>query len=143
MSDPIKHECGIALLRLKKPLQYYLDKYGTAFYAINKMNLLMEKQVNRGQDGAGLANIKKIMSTKVPGDKPVSSSGVPSIPTASSFDPTAALAASSQGQTQSNQITLGNQTGSTGANVVKAYVVSSEMSSQQEADRKITDLARL
>ena len=91
----------------------------------------------------GLANIKKIMSTKVPGDKPVSTSGMPSIPTAASFNPTAALASSSQGQTQSNQITLGNQTGSTGANVVKAYVVSSDMSSQQEADRKITDLARL
>ncbi|MBD3638174.1 MAG: class II glutamine amidotransferase [Crocinitomicaceae bacterium] len=58
MSDPIKHECGIALLRLKKPLQYYLDKYGTAFYGLNKMYLLMEKQHNRGQDGAGLANIK-------------------------------------------------------------------------------------
>ncbi len=58
MSDPIKHECGIALLRLKKPLDYYLDKYGTAFYGLNKMYLLMEKQHNRGQDGAGLANIK-------------------------------------------------------------------------------------
>ena len=58
MSDAIKHECGIALLRLKKPLQYYLDKYGTAFYGINKMQLLMEKQHNRGQDGAGIANIK-------------------------------------------------------------------------------------
>lgn len=58
MSDFLKHECGIALLRLKKPLQYYVDKYGTAFYALNKMYLLMEKQHNRGQDGAGLANIK-------------------------------------------------------------------------------------
>ena len=58
MSDPIKHECGIALLRLKKPLQFYLEKYGTAFYGVNKMYLLMEKQHNRGQDGAGIANIK-------------------------------------------------------------------------------------
>ena len=58
MSDAIKHECGIALLRLKKPLQFYLDKYGTAFYGVNKMHLLMEKQHNRGQDGAGIANIK-------------------------------------------------------------------------------------
>lgn len=58
MSDFLKHECGIALLRLKKPLQHYVDKYGTAFYAMNKMYLLMEKQHNRGQDGAGLANIK-------------------------------------------------------------------------------------
>jgi amidophosphoribosyltransferase len=58
MSDPIKHECGIALLRLKKPLEYYLEKYGTALYGINKMHLLMEKQHNRGQDGAGIANIK-------------------------------------------------------------------------------------
>ena len=58
MSDAIQHECGIALLRLKKPLDFYLEKYGTAFYALNKMYLLMEKQHNRGQDGAGLANIK-------------------------------------------------------------------------------------
>lgn len=58
MSDSIKHECGIALVRLLKPLQYYKDKYGTAFYGINKMYLLMEKQHNRGQDGAGFASIK-------------------------------------------------------------------------------------
>jgi len=58
MSDKIKHECGIALLRLKKPLPYYREKYGTSFYGLNKMYLLMEKQHNRGQDGAGLANIK-------------------------------------------------------------------------------------
>lgn len=58
MSDPIKHECGIALLRLLQPLEYYLEKYGTPFYGLNKMYLLMEKQHNRGQDGAGLANIK-------------------------------------------------------------------------------------
>jgi amidophosphoribosyltransferase len=58
MSDAIKHECGIALLRLKKPLSYYRQKYGTSFYGLNKMYLLMEKQHNRGQDGAGLANIK-------------------------------------------------------------------------------------
>lgn len=58
MSDPIKHECGIALLRLKKPLQFYLDKYGTALYGLNKMYLLMEKQHNRGQDGAGVGCLK-------------------------------------------------------------------------------------
>ncbi|MBL7943343.1 MAG: class II glutamine amidotransferase, partial [Flavobacteriales bacterium] len=58
MSDAIKHECGIALLRLKQPLHYYTEKYGTAFYGLNKMYLLMEKEHNRGQDGAGLANIK-------------------------------------------------------------------------------------
>lgn len=58
MSDPIKHECGIALLRLKQPLAYYLDKYGSALWGLNKMHLLMEKQHNRGQDGAGIANIK-------------------------------------------------------------------------------------
>ncbi|OZI06654.1 amidophosphoribosyltransferase [Siphonobacter sp. BAB-5385] len=58
MSDEIKHECGIALLRLRKPLQYYIDKYGTPLYAVNKMALLMNKQANRGQDGAGIANIK-------------------------------------------------------------------------------------
>ncbi|MCF8275388.1 MAG: amidophosphoribosyltransferase [Flavobacteriales bacterium] len=58
MSDAIKHECGIAMVRLLKPLQYYKDKYGTSFYGLNKSYLLMEKQHNRGQDGAGLANIK-------------------------------------------------------------------------------------
>ncbi|MES2747251.1 MAG: amidophosphoribosyltransferase [Bacteroidota bacterium] len=58
MSDAIKHECGIALLRLKKPLAFYKEKYGTAFYGIQKMYLLMEKQHNRGQDGAGFASIK-------------------------------------------------------------------------------------
>ena len=58
MSDALKHECGIALLRLKKPLEYYKEKYGTAFYGVQKMYLLMEKQHNRGQDGAGLASIK-------------------------------------------------------------------------------------
>lgn len=58
MSDELKHECGIALLRLLKPLEYYKEKYGTAFYGLNKMYLMMEKQHNRGQDGAGLASIK-------------------------------------------------------------------------------------
>lgn len=58
MSDAIKHECGIAMVRLLKPLQYYIDKYGTATYGLDKMYLLMEKQHNRGQDGAGIANIK-------------------------------------------------------------------------------------
>jgi len=58
MSELIQHECGIALLRLLKPLEYYLAKYGTGFYALNKMHLMMQKQHNRGQDGAGLANIK-------------------------------------------------------------------------------------
>jgi len=58
MSELIKHECGIALIRLLKPLGYYLAKYGTSFYGLNKLHLLMQKQHNRGQDGAGIANIK-------------------------------------------------------------------------------------
>ncbi len=58
MSDAIKHECGIAMVRLLKPLEYYKEKYGSAFYGINKMYLLMEKQHNRGQDGAGFASLK-------------------------------------------------------------------------------------
>jgi amidophosphoribosyltransferase len=58
MSDSIHHECGIALVRLLKPLEYYLAKYGTAFYGLNKLHLLMQKQHNRGQDGAGIATIK-------------------------------------------------------------------------------------
>jgi len=71
MSDAIKHECGIALLRLKKPLDYYFHKYGTALYGVNKLYLLMEKQHNRGQDGAGVANIKLDMK---PGDRYISRS---------------------------------------------------------------------
>ncbi|MDB9931098.1 class II glutamine amidotransferase [Flavobacteriales bacterium] len=71
MSDSIKHECGIALLRLKKPLDFYLEKYETAFYGLRKMYLLMEKQHNRGQDGSGLANIKLDMD---PGTRYVSRS---------------------------------------------------------------------
>jgi amidophosphoribosyltransferase len=58
MSDQIKHECGLAFLRLLKPLSYYHEKYGTALYGLNKMQLLLQKQRNRGQDGAGLACIK-------------------------------------------------------------------------------------
>ena len=69
MSDAIKHECGIALLRLKKPMQFYVDKYGSAIYGINKLHLLMEKQHNRGQDGAGVANIKFDMA---PGERYIS-----------------------------------------------------------------------
>ena len=69
MSDAIKHECGIALIRLKKPLTYYKEKYGTAFYGVNKMYLMMEKQHNRGQDGAGFASIKLDMA---PGQRYIS-----------------------------------------------------------------------
>lgn len=92
---------------------------------------------------AGLASIKKIVSTKVPGDG--ASGGVPSIsvPNATPVDPNAAIANASQGQQGDNQITLGNQQGSGGATIVKAYVVSSDMTKQQEADKKINDLARL
>ncbi|MFN3951180.1 MAG: amidophosphoribosyltransferase [Thermaurantimonas sp.] len=69
MSDQLKHECGIALLRLLKPLDYYREKYKTVFYGLNKMYLLMEKQHNRGQDGAGIASIKLDM---VPGQRYIS-----------------------------------------------------------------------
>ena len=58
MSDQIKHECGIAFVRLRKPLGYYHQKYGTALYGINKLSLLLQKQRNRGQDGAGIATVK-------------------------------------------------------------------------------------
>jgi amidophosphoribosyltransferase len=58
MSDDIKHECGMAFIRLRKPFSYYLQKYGTALYGLNKLYLLMEKQHNRGQDGAGVASVK-------------------------------------------------------------------------------------
>ena len=66
MSDQIKHECGIALIRLLKPLKFYQKKYGSSSYGANKMYLMMEKQHNRGQDGAGLATVK--MDAK-PGEK--------------------------------------------------------------------------
>ena len=69
MSDALKHECGIALIRLLKPLEYYKEKYGSAFYGVNKMYLMMEKQHNRGQDGAGFASIK--LNTK-PGERYIS-----------------------------------------------------------------------
>lgn len=58
MSEQIKHECGIAMIRLRKPLQYYVDKYGSLHYAAKKLYILMQKQSNRGQDGVGVANIK-------------------------------------------------------------------------------------
>jgi amidophosphoribosyltransferase len=66
MSDPIKHECGIAMLRLRKPLEFYIEKYGTWAYGLQKMYLMMEKQHNRGQDGAGIAGIKL---DKAPGNR--------------------------------------------------------------------------
>ena len=69
MSDSIQHECGIALIRLKKPIQYFIDNYGSAFYGVNKLHLLMEKQHNRGQHGAGVANIKLDMR---PGERYIS-----------------------------------------------------------------------
>lgn len=69
MSDAVKHECGIALIRLLKPLEYYKKKYGSAFYGIHKMYLMMEKQHNRGQDGAGFASIKLNMK---PGERYIS-----------------------------------------------------------------------
>ena len=69
MSDSIKHECGIALLRLLKPLRYYQEKYGSLFFGIYKMYLMLEKQHNRGQDGAGFASIKFDMN---PGDSFIS-----------------------------------------------------------------------
>ena len=58
MSDPIKHECGLAFIRLRKPFSYYQQQYGTVLWGLNKLYLLMEKQHNRGQDGAGLATVK-------------------------------------------------------------------------------------
>jgi amidophosphoribosyltransferase len=58
MSDPIKHECGVAFIRLRKPLEFYKEKYGTELYGLKKLQMLMNKQLNRGQDGAGLAVIK-------------------------------------------------------------------------------------
>ncbi|MEE1885195.1 class II glutamine amidotransferase [Pedobacter flavus] len=69
MSEQIKHECGIAFIRLRKPLSYYQEKYGTVLYGLNKLYLLMEKQHNRGQDGAGIATIKLNMK---PGSRYIS-----------------------------------------------------------------------
>src|SRR6476620_8862021 len=58
MSDPIKHECGLAFIRLRKSFSYYQQRYGSVLYGLNKLYLLMEKQHNRGQDGAGVAALK-------------------------------------------------------------------------------------
>lgn len=69
MSDQIKHECGLAVIRLLKPLDYYLEKYGTPLYGLNKLQLMMQKQRNRGQDGAGVATIKLDMQ---PGNRYIS-----------------------------------------------------------------------
>jgi hypothetical protein len=72
MSEPIKHECGIAFIRLLKPLEYYQMKYGTWQYGLQKLFLLMEKQHNRGQEGAGIACIKLDMK---PGQSTLTGSG--------------------------------------------------------------------
>jgi hypothetical protein len=96
---------------------------------------------------SGLMNVKKILTTKTPG--PSGGAGgsgggsIPSAPSAPTFDPALALAGASAGQEADNVLTLGEQTGSSGANVVRAYVVSDEMTTQQERDAKINDLARL
>ena len=98
---------------------------------------------------AGIMNVKKIIATKTPGNQAAPGGGggsvptVPTIPSGPSIDPNAALAANAANQEAQNQITLGDQQGSGGAMIVKAYVVSTDMSSQQEADRRINDLARL
>lgn len=56
--EPLKHECGVALVRLRKPLEYYVEKYGSWTYGLDKLYLMMEKEHNRGQEGAGLACVK-------------------------------------------------------------------------------------
>ena len=66
MSDPIKHECGIAVVRLLKPLEYYTQKYGSPLWGFNKLFLLMEKQHNRGQDGAGIGCVKLDIKAGLP-----------------------------------------------------------------------------
>lgn len=95
---------------------------------------------------SGLLNVKKILSTPTPDGGSDASGGTPSAPsypTPPIYDPTAALVTSTEGQDQNNVMTLGQQTGSANASIVKAYVVSDDMTSQQEADKKINDLARL
>jgi hypothetical protein len=95
---------------------------------------------------SGIMNVKKILSTKTPGPTggaAAAAGGVPSAPSIPAVDPTAALGGNIEGETGQNTVTLGEQTGSSSANVVRAYVVSDEMTSQQEADKKINDLARL
>ena len=93
---------------------------------------------------AGLMSMKKIVSVKTPGNKSAGAAPSVSVPTAPSFNPTAALEAGANADADANtEVTLGEQTGSTGPTVVRAYVVSSEVTNQQEADAKINDLARL
>ena len=71
--EPLKHECGVAMIRLLKPLEYYREKYGTWMYGLNKLYLLMEKQHNRGQEGAGLACVKLEAN---PGEEYISRKGL-------------------------------------------------------------------
>ena len=95
---------------------------------------------------SGLLNVKKILSTKTPGGGGAGGGSVPTAPTlpaVPAFDPNAALAAAAGAQEAGGSITLGQQSGASGANVIRAYVVSDEMTTQQEADKKINDLARL
>ena len=92
---------------------------------------------------AGLMSIKKIVSTKTPGNKSAGAPAGITVPAAPTFNPTTALQAGAAAEGDNTQVTLGEQTGSSGPSVVRAYVVSSEVSSQQEADAKINDLARL
>src|SRR4030095_8309858 len=66
MSDDIKHECGLAFIRLRKPFSYYLQQYGTVMWGLNKLYLLMEKQHNRGQEGAGVAAVKLMVEPGYP-----------------------------------------------------------------------------
>ena len=96
---------------------------------------------------SGIMNVKKILSTKTPGPSGGAAAavagGVPSAPSIPAVDPSQALGGNIEGETGQNTVTLGEQTGSSSANVVRAYVVSDEMTTQQEADKKINDLARL
>jgi hypothetical protein len=95
---------------------------------------------------SGIMNVKKILSTKTPGPSggaAAAAGGVPSAPSIPAVDPSQALGGNIEGETGQNTVTLGEQTGSSSASVVRAYVVSDEMTTQQEADKKINDLARL
>ena len=69
MSDSITHECGIALVRLLKPLSFYQEKYGTPLWGFTKLFLLMEKQHNRGQDGAGVSCVCLLYTSPSPRDR--------------------------------------------------------------------------
>ena len=138
---------GTALSKAASVASATMSTYGAAVNALeNTPGPPPLPQIAAGLAiASGIMNVKKILSVKTPGPSggAPAPGGVPAVPSVPAVDPTAALGGNIEGETAQNTVTLGEQTGSSSANVVRAYVVSDEMTTQQEADKKINDLARL